>query len=65
MWEQANLMLVDARHGGGPWHWGHSGWDWAMGFHGLIWLLFLALVVFALVLLVPLAPGSVVPPTGR
>ncbi len=52
MWDKANLMLVGAGNGGGPWHWGHGGWDWAMGFHGLVWLLFLVLVVFAVVLLV-------------
>jgi hypothetical protein len=67
MWDKANLMLVGGADT--PWHWGHSGWGWAMGFHGLIWLLFLAVVVFAVVLLVrwaaPPAPGSVVPPTGR
>ncbi len=58
MWEQANLMLVDAGNGGGPWHWGHRGWDWTMGFHGLAWLLFLVFVVLAVVLLVRAARGT-------
>jgi putative membrane protein len=61
MWDKASLMLVDAGNGGGPWHWGHGGWDWAMGFHGLVWLLFLALVVFAVVLLVRAATRGASP----
>ncbi len=65
MWDQANLMLVDAGNGGGPWHWGHGGWDWAMGFHGLVWLLFLVLVVLAVVLLVRWAARGAAPePVG-
>ena len=38
-------------------HWNAMGWDggvwpWFMGFHGILWILFLVLIVFALVHLI-------------
>lgn len=38
-------------------HWNMMNWDggvwpWFMGFHGILWILFLALIVFALVHLI-------------
>ena len=47
MLENAELVLVGA--GDANWYgWDHSGWYWAMGFHGILWL---ALVVVAIVVL--------------
>ena len=50
MWHKGNLVLVDGVDG--FWHWGHTGWDWAMGFHGLYRFLLLALILIGAVLLV-------------
>ncbi|MBI4183000.1 MAG: hypothetical protein HY521_03245 [Proteobacteria bacterium] len=40
-----------------PWSWGHGGWWWAMGLHGLFWVLLIAVLVTALVLIVRGASG--------
>ncbi len=50
MWDKANLVVIGA--GDTPWYWDHSGWYWAMGLHGLFWLVLVGLVVAALALLI-------------
>jgi uncharacterized membrane protein len=48
MSETAALVL--ARANDANWYgWDHSGWYWAMGFHGFLWL---ALIVVAIVVLI-------------
>ncbi len=48
MSENAALVLVGANDA--DWYgWDHSGWYWAMGFHGVFWL---ALIVVAIVILI-------------
>ena len=45
MLKNAELFVVGAKDA--PWYWwDHSGWNWAMGFHGVFWL---ALIVIAIV----------------
>ena len=47
MSENAELVRIGAN--GAYWYgWDHSGWYWAMGFHGFLWL---ALVVVVIVFL--------------
>ena len=58
MSENAELVLVGANDA--HWYgWDHSGWYWAMGLHGILWL---ALVVVAIVVLIQLSrrglPGA-------
>lgn len=36
----------------GSWYWGHTGWHWTMGLHGLLWALLIAAALFAVVALV-------------
>jgi putative membrane protein len=48
MLENAELVLVGANDA--PWYWwDHSGWYWAMGLHGIFWLILIALIVVTIV----------------
>ena len=47
----ADLVLVGANDAASYW-WDHSGWYWAMGVHGIVWLTLIALIVVAIVLFI-------------
>jgi putative membrane protein len=50
MWDKADFVLVGA--GDAPFNWwGHPVWSWAMGLHGLFWLVLIGLAIVAIVLL--------------
>jgi uncharacterized membrane protein len=54
MLENAELVLAGTNNS--PWYWwDHSGWYWAMGFHGILWM---ALIVVAIVVLTRLSRRS-------
>lgn len=47
-----NLESVLPGANDAPWYWwDHSGWYWAMGAHGVIWLILIALIAAAVVVL--------------
>jgi putative membrane protein len=42
--------LVQAGSDGAPWYWDHVMSGWAMGLHGVFWLLLIALILVVLVI---------------